>query len=75
VHQPVSDVIAPPRRLVAWARVELAGGASQVVHVSFRASDLAVTTGDIDATGRRDVEPGPYQVQVGSLTADFTVRR
>jgi beta-glucosidase len=75
VHQPVSDLVAPPRRLVAFARVDLAAGASQVVHVSFRASDLAVTTGDIDGAGSREVETGAYQVQVGNLTADFTVRR
>jgi beta-glucosidase len=75
VHQPVSDLIAPPRRLVAFARVDLAAGASQVVHVSFRASDLAVTTGDIDGAGSRELETGAYQVQVGNLTADFTVRR
>ena len=29
--------------------------------------------GDIDARGPRAVEPGSYQVQVGSLSADFTV--
>jgi beta-glucosidase len=75
VHQPVSDVIAPPRRLVGFARVDLAAGASRVVHVSFAVSELGVTKGDIDGAGRREVEPGAYQVQVGSLTADFTVRR
>jgi hypothetical protein len=34
-----------------------------------------VTKGDIDGAGRREVEAGAYQVQVGSSTADFTVRR
>jgi beta-glucosidase len=75
VHQPVSDVIAPPRRLVGFAREELGAGASRVVHVSFDVSELAVTKGDIDGAGRREVEAGAYQVQVGSSTADFTVRR
>jgi beta-glucosidase len=75
VHQPVSDVVAPPRRLVGFAREELVAGASRVVHVSFAVSELAVTKGDIDGAGRREVEPGAYQVQVGSLTADFSVRR
>jgi hypothetical protein len=41
--------------------------------VSFPVSRLAVTTGDIDAAGRRAVEPGAYQVQVEDLTAHFTV--
>jgi beta-glucosidase len=73
VAQPVSDVVVPPRRLVAWARVTLDAGGSTVVHVSFRVSRLAVTPGDIDATARPAVEPGTYQVQVGSMNAPFTI--
>jgi beta-glucosidase len=75
VHQPVSDVIAPPKRLVGFARLNLDSGASRVVPVSFPVSELAVTSGDIDGAGRREVETGSYQVQVGDLTADFSVRR
>jgi beta-glucosidase len=75
VHQPVSEVVAPPKRLVGFARVNLDSGASRVVHVSFPVSELAVTSGDIDGAGRRAVETGSYQVQVGSLTADFSIRR
>jgi len=73
VHQPVSDVVAPPQRLVAFARVGLAAGQSTVVHLSFPVPVLAVTPGDIDATGRPQVEPGGYQVQVDTASADFTV--
>jgi len=43
------------------------------VHVSFPVSLLAVTVGDIDGSGPRAVERGQYQVQVGSMSADFTV--
>ena len=75
VHQPVSEVIAPPKRLVGFTRVNLGAGESRVVHVSFAVSELAVTPYDIDGAGRPKVEPGSYQVQVGSLTADFSVRR
>jgi beta-glucosidase len=75
VHQPVSDVVVPPRRFVGWARVELAAGASQVVHVAFPVHRLEVTPGDIDASGPPQVEPGDYQVQVGNDTANFTIRR
>jgi hypothetical protein len=32
-----------------------------------------VTVGDIDGAGRREVQPGAYQVQVEDLSADFTV--
>ena len=73
VHQPVSVLVAPPQRLVGWARVQLAAGQSKTENVSFPVSELAVTTGDIDARGPRAVEPGAYQAQVGSLSADFTV--
>ena len=73
VHQPVSTVIAPPQRLVGWARVDLAAGESRSVQVSFSVWELAVTVGDIDGSGRRAVEPGQYQVQVSSMSADFTV--
>jgi beta-glucosidase len=73
VHQPVSTLVAPPQRLVGWARVQLAAGEPKTVNVPFSVSQLAVTTGDIDARGPRAVEPGAYQVQVGSLSADFTV--
>ena len=75
VRQPVSEVVAPPRRLVGFTRVTLAVGESRVVTVSFPVSELAVTPGDIDGTGRRKVEPGSYQVQVGTMSADFSVER
>ena len=74
VRQPVSEVIAPPRRLVGFTRVNLAAGESRVLRVSFPVSELAVTPGDIDGAGRPGVEPGAYQVEVGNLTADFSVR-
>jgi beta-glucosidase len=75
VHQPVSEVIAPPKRLVGFTRVNLGAGESRVVHVSFPVSELAVTPYDIDGAGSPKVEPGIYQVQVGTLTADFSVRK
>jgi beta-glucosidase len=75
VHQPVSrgSIVAPPKRLVGFARVELEAGQSKVVHVPFPAAQLAVTVGDIDGAGRREVQPGAYQVQVEDLSADFTI--
>jgi hypothetical protein len=44
-----------------------------VVRVPFPAAQLAVTVGDIDGAGRREVQPGAYQVQVEDLSADFTI--
>jgi len=76
VHQPVSAVVVPNQRLVGFARVTLNPGQSRTVHVSFPVAELAVTPGDIEGTGRPQVEPGSYQVQIGtpaSLSAGFTV--
>jgi beta-glucosidase len=72
VRQPVSDVIAPPRRLVGFARVDVAAGASQPVHVSFPVSELAATPDDIDSSERPRVELGSYQVEVGSQTVNLS---
>jgi beta-glucosidase len=74
VHQPVSAVVAPPQRLVGFARTTVQAGESRVVRVSFPVSELAVTPGDIDGTAAPRVEAGSYQVQVGSLSANFTAR-
>src|SRR5205085_8919108 len=76
VGQPVSAVVVPPQRLVGFARVSLDPGQSQTVHVSFPVSELAVTPADIDSTLPPRVEPGAYQVQIGTpatLSADVTV--
>ena len=76
VHQPVSAVVVPNQRLVGFARVNLNAGQSQTVHVSFPVSELAVTPDDIDSSAPPQVEPGAYQVQIGTpatQSADFTI--
>ncbi|HEY1320338.1 MAG TPA: glycoside hydrolase family 3 C-terminal domain-containing protein, partial [Streptosporangiaceae bacterium] len=76
VHQPVSVVVVPNQRLVGFTRVALDPGQSKTVHVTFGASELAVTPGDIEGDSPPQVETGAYQVQIGtpaSLTAPFTV--
>jgi beta-glucosidase len=65
--------VMPPKRLVGFARVDLDAGQSKEVRVPFPVAELAVTVGDIDGAGRREVQPGAYQVQVEDLSADFTV--
>jgi len=78
VHQPVSAVLVPDQRLVAFTRVTLNAGQSRTVQVSFPVSSLAVTPGDIDSASPPSVETGSYQVQIGTpatLNADFTIRR
>ncbi|NUP46989.1 MAG: beta-glucosidase [Catenulispora sp.] len=62
--QPLSAAAEPPQRLVGFARVTLAAGASQTVKVTFPATALARTQGDIDASGPPTVEPGGYTLQI-----------
>jgi beta-glucosidase len=73
VHQPVSAVLVPDQRLAGFTRVTLDPGQSKTVHVSFPVSVLAVTPGDIQSDGAPAVETGSYQVQIGSLSAGFTI--
>jgi beta-glucosidase len=74
VHQPVSRVLAPDKRLVGFARVDLKPGEQRAVEVSFDVKQLAVTVGDVDGSGRREVPKGGYEVVVGAAKAPFTVR-
>ncbi len=54
--------------LVGWARVDLMPGQSKTVSVGFRVSQLAVTPGDIDGSGPRQLQPGDYQVVLDPTT-------
>lgn len=84
VAQPVSNgVIAPPQRLVGFTRVTLNPGESKQVHVTFPASALGVSEGDINSAAPPSVEPGGYIVQLDKndttpydvdLSAPFTIR-
>jgi beta-glucosidase len=82
VAQPVSAVVVPPQRLVGFTRVALGAGESKVVHVSFPASALGESQGDINAAAPPTVEPGSYVVQLDKndttpydvdLSAPFTI--
>jgi beta-glucosidase len=68
VSQPVSRVVTPPQRLVGFTRVTLNAGDSKVVQITFRASQLAETQGDINASGPPTVERGAYVAQLDKNT-------
>ena len=68
VAQPMSSVVVPPQRLVAFTKVDLAAGESKTVQVTFPTATLAETHGDINASGRPTVEPGAYIVQLDKNT-------
>jgi beta-glucosidase len=74
VGQPVSSVLAPPKRLVAYTRVSLNPGESRVINMQFSTSLLAVTPGDINGAGAPRVAAGDYQLMAGTSTATFTVK-
>ncbi|MFE2757186.1 glycoside hydrolase family 3 N-terminal domain-containing protein [Actinosynnema sp. NPDC059335] len=66
LHDPVAQVTRPVVRLVGYARVELAGGASARVRLRVPA-DVTSFTG---REGRRVVEPGAVQLRVSRSSAD-----
>jgi beta-glucosidase len=72
-QQPVSRILVPPNRLVAYTRVSLKAGQSATVSLSFPLSRLAVTQGDINGSGTRAVIPGAYKIVAGGKSADLTV--
>jgi beta-glucosidase len=73
-QQPVSPILVPPNRLVAFTRVPLKAGETKTVSVSFPMSRLAVTRGDVNGSGSRAVLPGAYKLVAGTQSADLTVR-
>jgi beta-glucosidase len=74
VSRPVSEVLAPDRKLVAFTRVALKAGESRTVSLRVARRTLAVTPGDIDGSGTAKVEPGVYTFTAGARSADVTVR-
>jgi beta-glucosidase len=67
VSQPVSNPVQPAKRLAGFTRVHLNAGQSSTVTVTFPRSQLAITGGDIDASGPRTVEHGQYVFSSGAL--------
>jgi beta-glucosidase len=74
VSQPVSDVLSPSRKLVAFARVHLDAGQSRTVTLDVPPSRLAVTPGDMDGSGTQQVARGDYVFTAGAQTTTVTVR-
>jgi beta-glucosidase len=73
-QQPVSPILVPPNRLVAFTRVPLKAGETKTVSLSFPMSRLAVTKGDINGSGARAVLPGAYKLVAGSQSTNLAVR-
>ncbi|MBZ5495645.1 MAG: glycoside hydrolase family 3 C-terminal domain-containing protein [Acidobacteriia bacterium] len=70
VRDLLASVVRPVKELKAFGRVELPAGHS--ARVTFRApSDMLCFTG---MEGRRIVEPGEFELQVGTSSADIRLR-
>ena len=74
VGQPVSSVLAPPKRLVAFTRVTLNPGQTKTVRQQIPVSSLAVTPGDVNGAGPQRVAPGQYSLTADASTVSFTLR-
>ncbi|MEV5242030.1 glycoside hydrolase family 3 N-terminal domain-containing protein [Streptomyces cinnamoneus] len=75
VSRPVSGVLAPPRKLVAFTTVRLGAGQSRTVRLTVPPDALAVTPGDLDGAGPPHVEEGAYVLTAGERTAALDVSR
>ncbi|WP_328917335.1 MULTISPECIES: glycoside hydrolase family 3 N-terminal domain-containing protein [unclassified Streptomyces] len=74
VSQPVSDVLTPATKLVAFTKVHLNAGQSRTVSLSVPPSELAVTPGDIDGAGQQQVARGDYVFSAGGQSTTVTLR-
>ncbi|WP_235008301.1 exo-beta-d-1,3/1,6-glucosidase [Microbacterium timonense] len=69
VRDSVTSVSWADKELKAYRHVELAPGASATVEVSVPVADCTI----VDAAGRRVVEPGEFELLVGSSSRDETL--
>ncbi len=70
VRDLVASVVRPVKELKAFCRVELAAGAAARVAVHLPVDMLSFT----GLEGRRVVEPGQFELQVGASSADVRLR-
>jgi beta-glucosidase len=65
-----SSATTPVQRLRGWKRVTLAPGESTAVTLPLPTKDLAL----VSAAMRRVIEPGEFEVMVGTSSADIRLR-
>jgi beta-glucosidase len=70
VRDLLASVVRPVKELKAFARVELAAGASARMLFEVPADMLSFT----GMNGRRIVEPGEHELQLGASSADIRLR-
>jgi beta-glucosidase len=70
VRDVMASVVRPIKELKAFTKVSLAAGRTQRIALEVPATALAFH----DRSMRRVVEPGEYEVQIGSSSADIRLR-
>lgn len=71
VRDVVSSVVTPVKQLKAFAKVDLVPGETRIVRLSIPVSELAL----YDRQMRRVVEPGEFELQIGSASDDIRLKR
>jgi len=68
-------VIAPGRRLVGFARVNVDAGQTRHVQIPIHLEALRTTPGDIQSFAPPRIQPGTYRLVAGDLHADVAITR
>ncbi|MGN0213463.1 MAG: glycoside hydrolase family 3 N-terminal domain-containing protein [Muribaculaceae bacterium] len=71
VRDVVSSVVTPVKQLKAFAKVDLAAGEVRTVRLAIPVADLALYNREM----RRVVEPGEFELQIGSASDDIRITR
>ncbi|MGM9803852.1 MAG: glycoside hydrolase family 3 N-terminal domain-containing protein [Muribaculaceae bacterium] len=71
VRDVVSSVVTPVKQLKAFAKVNLAAGEVRTVRLAIPVADLALYNREM----RRVVEPGEFELQIGSASDDIRITR
>ncbi len=70
LHQEVSSIVRPLKQLANFARVTLRPGEKRMVRLTLKPSQMAIW----DAKMHRVIEPGRFEVMVGSSSDDIRLR-
>jgi beta-glucosidase len=70
IHDPLASVVRPVLELKGFRKVRLEPGASEIVSFDLGPSGLAL----IDAQMREVVEPGEFQIYIGSSSRDIRLK-
>jgi beta-glucosidase len=70
LHQAVSSIVRPMKELMDFTRINLAPGEKKKVTFTLHPDQFAIW----NAKMKRAIEPGKFEVMVGSSSADIHLR-